>query len=209
MQPIAKSKKRKRKKKPAKVTKSMAMTMAKIAQANTGPMIHTDHTTTVYPDNSGAASVIIGATDQGSTEHTRRGEECRLLSMRGYFYAAGHTGAHVTTLRYIIFRSMRDEGGTPPACTDVLETCHFNSQFKQDTKKFFIILYDKRIILDNTSRQAQAFKFYINLKNVKQSYNNTAAANYTRGHLFHLYLSNESTNVPTLSGRIRTYLRSV
>lgn len=175
---------------------------------NSGPIMHSDHTTNINPTNAGAV-VVLGAVDQGVTEHTRRGEECRLLSIRGYFYATINAAATITTMRYIVFRSVIDQQGAPPAVTDVLESVHVNSQYKQDTKQNYIILLDKRFILDTTSRLTKTFSYYFNLKNVKQSYDNTTAADYTRGHIFHLYLSSEAINTPLLNGRIRTYLRSV
>lgn len=189
-------------------SKAFRNAVTAIAAANSGPIIHHDHSSAVYPDTSGAVAVLTNVAE-GVTEHTRRGEETRLLSLRGIGYLLQHASATMTVVRHVIFRSMRDEQGTVPAVTDLLESAHVNSQFKQDMKCHYIILSDKTYVLTSNGRQGGPVRIYINLKNVKARYDATTANDYTKGHVYHFYISTEATNTPSLNIKWRSYFRSV
>lgn len=185
--------------------------VAAIASANSGPIVHTDNSLSTSVSSTGSTGILSDIAE-GTSEHERRGEELRLLSVRFRTYTLQNTSADQTVFRFMLFRSMNDEQGSVPGVTDVLESAHPNALLNQDRKNQYIVLYDRKQTFSGAASGAgsvKSFNGYINLRNVKCSYDGNLASDYCKGHLYYLVVSNEATNTPTFSARIRVYMRSV
>lgn len=206
---------RKIRKRKAQSTREIATKALSMAKTSAGPMGHHDVSISEAVDNTGVI-VDLSNVAQGITEHTRRGEETRLLSSRLNLSINESVDSTIPTIiRIILFRNMLKESATVGgATTSVLESASTYSLTRQDNKASIIVLWDKLFTINKdistgVLKSIAKNNIYVNLRNVKARYDGPNASDDTTGHLFLLLLSNQGTNTPTVNGRHRCYFRSV
>ncbi len=201
---------------PRKRIKHNAMNVArralKLSRKNalgTSPLIHHDLFIQTSYDVGGTITLLSGVA-QGHTEHTRRGEELRLLSVRLRIMVLNHATNPDLYMRFILFRDLDSNNpDVASASNGVLETNQPSAMATQDNKSRFFILMDKTITLDVIKARIAFKELYLNLRNVKASFDGVDANNTKKGHLYLLGMSNQATNTPTINIRSRVYLRSI
>lgn len=190
--------------------KKVAYKALALAKQNMPVIKHHDVVISTSPSSSGSIT-ILSSVQEGTTEHQRSSEETRLLSVRISAYCSATSDAEYSTqLRFILFRDVRigipTVGGNNNA---VLEAANTYSHVRQDNKRRYIILLDRRSQIQfGHSNENYLWKDYINLKKVKASYNGVGSADTTEGHLYMLIICNDPVNEPVLRISSRVYFTS-
>ncbi len=186
-----------------------AIKISKKAAMGTSPILHHDFHMSPTLTTTGSISTLsdIG---QGITEHLRIGEETRLLSVRLRIAYVNAPEDLATFTRLILFRdTVTANPDVNGVINGVLETNEITSMVRQDNKRRFVILFDK-VLNVNKHNTTQIYRtFYLNLRNVKATYDGPANTDTKRGHLYLLFLCNRNTTPAEIDVRSRVYMRSV
>lgn len=198
-----------------KSAKSIAIKALNLAKTTASPLIHHDTTVTDGTLSNAGYIVCLSNISQGTTEHSRAGEECRLLSLRGTIQLQSQLVTdQPSTIRLMIVRVMNDDTPTLNSTdTGILETgASTYALSRQDTKYINIILYDKNFTMNHTISGVAVRKnlrFYFNLKNAKARYKGPSDTDKTKGHVYLIAVSDQPTNTDNIQGKTRVYMRSV
>lgn len=146
--------------------------------------------------------VHLSAIAVGDSEGSRTGNSilCKYLYMKGSILM--NSSALATKCRLIILRDKQQVGDTSPAMTDVYEGANTLAFLNKNTVGRFDILYDKTFNLDSVNNQIVLPDKYIRL-NSHVRYNGTASSDVQKGGLYSICISDQATNVPTVSASAR------
>lgn len=140
---------------------------------------------------------------QGDTLATRTGNSilCKGVYLRLLF--SKHASATFTQIRVVLVRDNQQISDTSPSYTDVFDASSTFGRVNPNTAGRFSILYDKMIVLSSQRDFSQQVIYRKMLKHIK--YNGTADTDIQKGGLYLMYLTNEATNVPSLTYTSRVY----
>lgn len=176
--------------------------LAKKAQAQKELKWYEESIVDSTPDTTGSVQEIFNPA-VGSTNNSREGNVVYPTSLKIRSVLTMHASATATRVRVLVYSF---KCGTSTALTDVLTGSSINA-FKSDDNRYnSSIIYDRTIQLNVNSPERQ-----LNLTLRKKiskfiSFADGAATSKSHG-LFMILLSDESTNVPSYSGNIRTYFK--
>lgn len=160
-----------------------------------------DHTNTNATINTAGFIQNLFTPAQGTLSNERDGDSSKILRVSGRLVFQMNNSATKTQIRVILFRG-KQENSNPYGMGDVLETVSVVSPKNYHDRFRTKIIYDKLYHLSNNGNSNLAldynFKLYghVNFENGTQDIEN--------GGLYILFLSNEPTNVPTLTSYLRT-----
>lgn len=139
----------------------------------------------------------VTAVAQGDGEGARTANSILLkyLYLKGVFQL--NTSANYTRLRLVVIRDKQQIGDTNPAYTDVYENVSTIAFLNKNTVGRFDILYDKCMDLEANNTQVIMDK-YIRLQSHAR-YNGALATDQQKGAIYVMLLSDQPTNVPTVS----------
>lgn len=153
-------------------------------------------------DSTGTVTVLTDIT-QGDAQTNRNGNSCRLKSLLFNYTMVKNGSASTTFVRLIIFQWFDD---TNPTVTTVLEGANVNSPLSIANSNKYRIKYDKKVDLDAAAKTSFMGEYYRKL-NYELKWTAAGSTAYKEGHLWVLALSDQATNVPTVS--IQTRVRFV
>jgi len=183
---------------------STAATALKIATTVAG-LINVEfkrHDTALGAGVSNSGTVLpLTQIGGGSTEITREGDQCKLMSLQMRMMSVPHASGDDTLLRVIIFKDTKNTG-TNPVVTDVLQSTTMADFKAFDNKNRFVFLYDKVFGFGGTIDSPRFVKYFKKIP-LHLHYTSTAAADTIGCHLYALFISNESTNTPTVTCKFR------
>ena len=163
---------------------------------------HHEAEVTINPSTSGLVSNLsLVAQGDASTQREGNSFRAKSLTLRGTD-TANSSATSPTVVRHIIFQDLQQQG-TAPTPSNVLKALNVNSNLNiVDFPKRFKVLRDWTTDLSTVSagRGNQSYKYHIKLDSVlKYDGPGGTAAEQRYGQLYHLTLSNQSTNTPTCS----------
>lgn len=159
-----------------------------------------DYTTSQTPSSSGT---IVNLFDpaQGDSATQRDGDSVKLMRVSGRINLDMHGSATTTSVRLILFRG-KQENAVSYGVTDILQSASFVAPKAHHERFRSKILYDKTYSLvvghNRTLNLNWNFKLFGHVQFVV---NNTTIEN---GGLYMLLISDEATNVPTVTPYLRT-----
>lgn len=166
--------------------------------------LHTDAENATHLISSGGTNitntgtiVCLNQIAQGDDNIHRQG--CDILAR----YLAGVICMKETVDKQHLIKVMvfvdKDNQGTDPAVTTVLQTASPLAFINIDQSERFSILFHKIYTLSGGDNNLQAFcrKIYIRL-NFKMYYDGTASTNYGTNALYLLFISDQATEYPTM-----------
>lgn len=145
---------------------------------------------------------------QGTDQDDRIGNEIELASIQMKFRIAINSAATTTFCRVLLVKDFDNQGATP-SINDILGTGtdysdYLTCSFKHvDNKHRFSFLYDKTFTLGINAIGGIHQEYYKKVP-LKIEYTSANSADMTNQQVFLVFLSNESTNYPT----IRYFVRS-
>jgi len=140
---------------------------------------------------------------QGDTSETRDGSHVKFVSIRWAYTLTSHASAASTQVRCMVVQDKQTNEATFAAgdlLNDVTSSDAIVADRQQDHLKRFTVLYDKVHTLSPTSPSNLYRKFYKKL-NLPVQYDGNAGtvADLTQKSLWLLFVSNQSTNTPTIT----------
>lgn len=155
------------------------------------------------PSTSGAVTSLASIA-QGDTLVQRNGNSI-LAKYLGIRYTVNmNASATNTILRTILVKDLQQVSDTAPTLGDVLQDVTVNSFLDYKFPGRFSVLMDKTIQLSANGRNGHMEKINIPL-NTHIKYNGTASTDIQKNGLYLMFVSNESANVPTISGASRLH----
>lgn len=148
------------------------------------------------------------AIDTGDGYNERNGNSILAKTLYVQCMAQIHASATLTSARHIIFIDT-ESNGTIPATTDVLEDVSGSGgviqPLQHDAQGRFLILFDRRMVLDNDTKKLLQYHKFIKLpKNLHIKYSGAdGGTSYEKNQIFSLTISSESTNAPTITCNFR------
>jgi hypothetical protein len=159
---------------------------------------HYDKNLAQAPDTTGGLSHLTSI-PQGDDYDEREGRSVRLKSMFVRGDVLMHASATSTICRVIWFQWNDD---TAPTVTDILENANVHSPLNLDKSTKSRILRDRTFNLTTDSPQKMC-KLYVR-RNNHCKFDGITGADYERGSLWVMYISDQATNTPTVTLRHRT-----
>lgn len=156
------------------------------------------------PINTGQVDYLSGLA-QGTTNTTRVGVSIKVTSLYMRLQCVMNSGATTTMLRLIVVKD-KENRGSAPAVTDILQSADVRSFISRDTAMRYKILVDKYVTL-YTSYPQKVFDIYKKLNHhIKYTGAGGAVANQLEEGLFFLLISDQAmATQPTVlyNSRIR------
>ncbi len=153
--------------------------------------------------------IIIQLTNilQGDTTVTRDGSQCKILSIEFSYFIIQHVSALDTQTRVmLVLDKQTNQAIYVPGdvLVDVTAGQNINSSRNLDNTRRFSVLYDKVHTLVNTGTSSFHRRFNKSVQYLIR-FDNAAAAitSLTQSSLSMMIMSNEGTNTPDLSFRVR------
>lgn len=159
-----------------------------------------DKTQAANPDNNAAGGFsLLTAIDEGSGVHDRDGNSI----LAKYLYVKMDTlinaSATATMVRVIIFID-GDNSGVTPTAAELLEVAsNTNSPINVDTTARFTIIKDLHFPMSINGDRIMHAQFYKKLDFHIRYRTATGSSGFGKNNIWAYYISNESTNVPSLS----------
>lgn len=176
---------------------STALSIAKgVAAVVNTEYKHFDKTTSLSPNTSGLVYHLTNI-PQGDDDNQRNGRSIRTKSLyiRGEFKMSNSTPitSYVSNYYRLLLVMDRENKGTLPTVSDILETTSWNSPLKMDNSRQWVVLKDKLITLDNAKGRSKVFKYFKPLDtHIKYQGTGAAQADSRNNQLFLVAISNES-----------------
>lgn len=148
-------------------------------------------------DSSGSVTHLT-AIAIGDTASTRTGNSIFVRYLYPQYTLTLNASATDTFVRLIFFYDTQQVADTAPTVANVLESVSHLSSLNNDNKGRFQILADRRYSLQAVDVTSMIRKLYLPLK-LHINYNGSAGTDQQKNALYLLAISNEATNVPTLS----------
>lgn len=157
-------------------------------------------------DSSGGVSQLVSIVN-GSDAVQRVGNEVELKSFFWKLDVSQNAASSWSILRSMIVLDTENDG-TIPAVSDILDagagSVSVNSFINWDNRKRFKILKDIKITLaDRTSKQLEWYKNF-GTKGLKLEWTGNTAGSTKNNCLYLLLISNEPTNLPTVTWKARS-----
>lgn len=137
----------------------------------------------------------------GDQDGQRTGNSIFVRSVSGKFYITKSASEAYTLCRFMLIRDNQQVSDTAPSVTDVLESASPTSLLNDTSVGRFTILMSRMIKLDDVNSSA-VINFYKNMRNHVR-YNGTASTDQQKGALYLLYIADQATNLPSISGDLR------
>lgn len=155
--------------------------------------------------NSTGAITHITDIAQGDTDQSRNGNSLLLKSINLKFQIAMNGSSAGSIVRCLVFHDKQQVGDTSPSVSDVLDgdaVSPLLAPLNNLTVGRFSILFDRMYKMGNSSDPIKIIKMYRKcLSHVR--FNGTASTDIQKNGLYFLLVSNEPTNVPTVSYQSR------
>lgn len=149
-------------------------------------------------DNAGSVTHLTGVAN-GDTASTRTGSSILLKGLHMRFALISHASAATTVIRILVIKDKQQVADTTPTVTGVLNSADVVSHVVPDFTERFTILRDMTHTLDLVGSPIKTFDFKLPLTGTHVRYNGTATTDVQQNGIYLLLLSNQSTNVPTIS----------
>lgn len=156
-------------------------------------------------NSTGSITHITGVAI-GDTLSTRTGSSILDRDLHIRIVWQKGVAATITVTRFIIVQDKQQIADTSPAVLDILNSADVVSHYQPDIEGRFKILKDITTVLD-ISNVVKAADFKLDLSNVHTGYNGINGSDIQKNGIYILMISNEPTNVPTISwiSRFRFY----
>lgn len=159
-----------------------------------------DTTANINPSSTGSI-IPLNEIAQGDDVGNRTGNSILAKSLLIRIIAAMNATAITTFVRIIVFQDTSSLG-TLPTVGDVLQTVSTTAPLDVDHFGRYVILRDKLLSMDDSSRQTFNLKWFLRL-NTHIKFTGTTASDYYKNSLFMLILSDQATNTPSLEYNVR------
>lgn len=161
---------------------------------------YVDHVATITPSTT-ATLLALNDMSQGDTGTTRDGQSILMKSVYLQFTSTINASGVATYLRCMIFIDAQPNSSIATAATLLLNPTDVTSPLLLGSGNRYRVIYDSRITLTAAGSQGAMRKFYKKL-NFHTKYNTGNAgtiADIVTNSLVLLFMSNESTNTPSVS----------
>lgn len=146
----------------------------------------------------GVATANVTGIAQGDTDQTRDGNEIRLRSINLRYRIQQHASAPETYVRVVMIRMKGTVSDAAPDWNDIYLEDKIVSQKDHRLSERFTVLYDKVHAMSSAGRTAIFQKYYKSC-DYKVKWNGAAAADHEHGSVFLYFMSNETTNTPSVT----------
>lgn len=155
--------------------------------------------------SSTGSITVVNHAAQGDDHTERTGRSIRCMDFYMRLTAASHASATHTFVRSIVFRD-KSGNGSVPAVGDVLNTADHLSMLNTNFGKRFTVIADETISIEGSAAGggdvAKFYKVYRNLRGDTHVEFNTGTAgtgaDINTGAMYHLLISDQATNTPTV-----------
>ncbi len=181
------------------VTSKMVSAIAKRAVAGT---FEKKFQNTFFSDTVGVAGNFLDITTitQGDAYFERVGQHLDIKDIMLRMQFDCSNAATSTYCRVLVFRWWIDNAVAAPSLAGLFEDTGnsvWQSNYKHDIREF-TVLYDKAVALDPAGNQMKILNVLLR-NNLKTKVGYAAAANTGTNHVYVLVMSDEATNVPTIT----------
>lgn len=155
--------------------------------------------------SSGAVALLTGLA-VGTTSTTRNGNSILMKSFYSQITFKVNAAATSSTLCRVIYFIDKQDTSSLPAVTDVLSAATVNAPIRRDQGDRFIVLYDRRLVvnLDSGSRPAGILKYFKKLHMHVKYLGDTAAQSDTgENQIYVLTVTDAASNNPTFNHTVR------
>lgn len=160
-----------------------------------------DISSSANPDTSGTI-IPLTSIAVGDTDATRTGNAIYVRSVLCNMVVQIHASATNTTYRYMIIRDKQQAEDTSPSIGSVLDTVGVHTPLNSATVGRFDILKDMTYNINTVGTPTRIHKVYLPMRSHVR-YNNTASTDITKNGLYLILISNEATNVPSVTYFVR------
>lgn len=154
--------------------------------------------------NNTGTVVYFSGVAQGTDQQTRIGNSIKAMQVYVRGSMVMSASATTTIVRMILIRDNNNQG-TTPLVGDILATADVNAQLSQFNGKRFTILADRCYNLDINNRRVISYTIFRKLGfHIKYGGSSAAPSQQRDNGLFMLIISNEPTNLPSVTYNSRT-----
>lgn len=162
-------------------------------------MFHNDDSVTANAVNS-TTGIVKHLTDiaQGDSDTGRTGNSILVRSLLNRVRFKINASATTTIVRFMLVIDTQQVADTTPVMLDILQLQDVDAPLNKENAGRFKVLMNKTISLTTNNSQYHLEKFLNMYHHVR--YNGTASSDITKGGLYFVALSDQTTNTPTLDG---------
>lgn len=154
-------------------------------------------TNTVTPTNTGSVQPVSIIT-QGDQNTMRSGNEIKVTSILIRATLSRNTAATASKVRMILFSDVSSNGAVP-ALVDLLQTANQDSPVNRVNGTRFKILKDWSYILDADNPKKNLYMFKKVQHHIHYLTTDNTNGSLGQGPIYLAFISDESTNAPTIS----------
>lgn len=154
------------------------------------------------PDSTSGVLQCLNLIAQGDGETDRTGDSVMIKSVHANIKYTMNAAATGTTIRTILFWYKQPQGATPIS-TFVLQGVSQMSCYNHDNAGLYTVLYDSTTVLNITGNQEICKSFTRKFYNIHETFDgvNANIGDIQTNALWILFISDEATNTPTITGR--------
>lgn len=161
-----------------------------------------DASVTGYITYGSPTILCLTGIDQGDTETTRDGNQCKMVSLSCRWTITPNAASDKTVVRAIIVMDTETQSGATFGITDLLDTGTGTSFPNYDNRRRFKILWDKLFVTGGNADIPKAGKYYMK-RTLTLNYDGSSYTNTVNNHLYLVLISNEDTNTPAVTWKNR------
>lgn len=165
-------------------------------------MLTATYTASIGPTSSGTV-LSLNSIAQGDGNGQRTGNSIFMRKINAHFTVVNNTTAGIVFHRWILFIDTQQIGDTSPTATDLLETADVRSSLNPTTAGRFKILKNWEFATSQVKDDTRVIKYYKDMRHHVR-FNGSGISDIQKGGIYMLFLSNQTTNTPTVSYNIKT-----
>ena len=163
-----------------------------------------DFTVTGNPSDSSPITTLVNGCAQDDTDQTRDGGQVKWVYLNYRWQADINASASSTTLRCLVVKK-KDTAGADADISEILDATGADvaAMYNRNTIFNYQVLYDRRFVL-NTDKPSMIGHFKKKV-GFRTRFSGTLAtvSSIQKNGLFVIWVSNQPTNTPTISGVFR------
>lgn len=165
---------------------------------------HLDTTYSGQVINSTGVVTHLSAIAQGDNDPGRSGNSIYVRGISFSFSLNMNASATNTWVRFVMLIDTQQVGDTAPSLTDVFESNNVGALMNHLTLGRYNILIDKVYTFNISNLTAIQRKGYKSMRHHVR-FNGTASTDVQKGGIYLMWVSNEGTNTPVLTGMFRVF----
>lgn len=165
-------------------------------------MFTATYSANINPTNSGTM-LSLNQLATGDGNGARTGNSVFMRRINAHFTVVNNVTAGQVFHRWILFIDNQQIGDTAPTATDILESADVRSSLNSTTAGRFKILKNWEFCTSQIKGDTRVIKFFRDIRHHVR-FNGTASTDIQKGGIYLLFMSNQSTNTPSVSYNIKT-----